>query len=95
MVIVLRYILALFSIQRLKTLVMHTIEILEHTETRGANDSPDLAQEEKLSSSDIRRSMLGSFRQPQVHFLYATYVTLHACLLSIYKYQKSSSNLVV
>jgi hypothetical protein len=45
---------------------MHTIEILEHTETKGANDSPDLAQEEKLSSSDIRRSMLGSFRQPQV-----------------------------
>ena len=52
--------------QGLKPLVMHTIEILEHTETRGTNDSPDLAQEEKLSSSDIRRSMLGSFRQPQV-----------------------------
>ena len=52
--------------QGLKPLTIHTIEILEHTETRDANDSPDLAQEEKLSSSDIRRSMLGSFRQPQV-----------------------------
>ena len=53
---------------------MHTIEILEHTETRGTNDSSDLAQEEKLSSSDIRRSMLGSFRQPQVYCF-----TMHAC----------------
>ena len=52
--------------QGLKTLVMHTIEILEHTKAKDVNDSPDLAQEEKLSSSDIRRSMLGSFRQAQV-----------------------------
>ena len=46
---------------------MHTIEIVEHKRMKeGLSDPPDLAQEEKLSSSDIRRSMLGSFRKPQV-----------------------------
>ena len=48
-------------------LAIHTIQILENNSDADiVCEVPDLAQEEKLSSSDIRRSMLGSFRRPQV-----------------------------
>ena len=51
--------------QGLKPLAVHTIEIVERV-SNDSSDTPSLAQEEKLSSSDIRRGMLGSYRQSQV-----------------------------
>ena len=44
--------------QGLNELAIHTIQIVERSNDNG----PNLAQEEKLSSSDIRRGMLGSYK---------------------------------
>lgn len=49
--------------QGLTELAIHTIQIVERT-----NDS-NLAQEDKLSSSDIRRGMMGSYRHTETKTL--------------------------
>ena len=46
--------------QGLRPLTVHMIDLIDRSQ-----DST-LAQEQKLSSSDIRRGMLGSYREPQV-----------------------------
>ena len=46
--------------QGLKPLVVHVAHLIDRS------DDSVLAQEQKLSSSDIRRSMLGSYREAQV-----------------------------
>ena len=50
----------LHSLQGLKPISVHIVDLIDRSQ-----DST-LAQEQKLSSSDIRRTMLGSFREAEV-----------------------------
>ena len=52
--------LTVYCVQGLNPLIVHVVDLIDRSQ-----DS-SLAQEKKLSSSDIRRSMLGSFREAQV-----------------------------